>query len=70
MLLLHRLLEQVLVEIVEDEDIELKDNKVHDFELKNIVNYCIAKITVFDFFFLDINKYNGLDYYRYSTYYY
>lgn len=43
---------------------------MHDLVYGDIVNYCIAEIIVFEFFFLDISRHNGLDYYRYNIYYY
>lgn len=51
MLILHGLLKQVLVEIVEAKSIKLRDSKVHDYELKDIVDHCTTEIVVFEFHF-------------------
>ena len=35
---------------------------MYNLVLGNIVDYYTTKVMVFKFFFLDINKHNGLDY--------
>lgn len=50
--------------------IKLEGGKILDLVLWDIVNDYTIKIMIFQFFFSNINRYNGLGYYEYNIYYY
>lgn len=70
MLLVYGFLEQVVVEKLRAEDIKLENSKMLDIIFDYIFDCYTAEVTVFDFFFLNIDKHNSRNCCKCNIYYF
>lgn len=55
---------------MDSKNIKLENGKVYDLVFRNIVDQRTTEVILFKFFFLNTSRYNSLDCYKCSIYYY